>query len=247
MIMAGLVQVDGMRVDKPGSRVSPDSRLTVTGADRPFVSRGGLKLERAVRAFGVDFAGKTVLDVGASTGGFTDCALQHGAARVIALDVGYGQLDWKLRSDPRVEVRERTNIRYVRPEDLGRRVDLVTIDVSFISLEKVLPVVAALLVPGGEVVALVKPQFEAGRNRVGKRGVVRDAAVHREVLERVMQAARAAGFVVLGLTHSPIKGPEGNIEYLLHLGLDLPEARPAPDIGRVVDEAAAELGGMACE
>jgi 23S rRNA (cytidine1920-2'-O)/16S rRNA (cytidine1409-2'-O)-methyltransferase len=233
LIMAGKVLVDGTRVEKSGTRVPLQAEIIIQDDINPYVSRGGLKLEGAIRDFNLVFTNKTVLDVGASTGGFTHCALQHGACRVVAVDVGYGQLDWTLRNDERVVVRERTNIRYFTLEDLGEMVDVVTIDASFISLGLILPVVSQLVRPGGEVVALVKPQFEAGRGKVGKKGVVKDPAVHIEVLERVMRTSVASGLSVVGITYSPLKGPRGNIEYFMYMirnganyvqsGLDLPE------------------------
>lgn len=215
-IMAGLVRVGGHCVDKPGSEVPVDSNIEVTAPAIPYVSRGGLKLEKAIGEFGLDLSNKIIVDIGASTGGFTDCALQRGAARVYAIDVGYGQLDWKLRTDPRVTNMERTNIRYFDPALLEKSPDIVTVDVSFISLQKVLPKIAEIL-PIGQVVALIKPQFEAGREKVGKKGVVRDSAVHVDVITKVIRAAQDLGFFVAGLTYSPVKGPEGNIEYLLYL------------------------------
>ncbi|MBO4831028.1 MAG: TlyA family RNA methyltransferase [Oscillospiraceae bacterium] len=216
-IMSGVVFVDGQRADKPGTPVSEDSDIEVRGAAIEYVSRGGLKLEKALREFGVSPEGRTCIDCGASTGGFTDCLLKGGAVKVYAVDVGYGQLAWSIRSDPRVVVMERTNIRYVTPEQIPDRPTLAVIDVSFISLKLVLPVVRQILAEDGEVLCLIKPQFEAGRDKVGKKGVVREASTHVEVLRSFMQYAREAGFGVLGLTFSPIKGPEGNIEYLGYL------------------------------
>lgn len=215
-IMAGLVRVEGERVDKAGEKVPLDARIEVKGDPCPYVSRGGLKLERALRVFGLDLTDKAVLDVGASTGGFTDCALQHGARRVYAVDVGYGQLDWKLRQDPRVVVMERTNFRYAEPSWFPEPPDVATVDVSFISLGLIFPPLATVLKAGGDVVALVKPQFEAGPALVGKHGVVRDPRVHAEVLRAVVDKARAANLAPLDLTYSPIRGGEGNIEFLLH-------------------------------
>lgn len=217
LIMAGLVYVDGQKVDKPGFSVEESQSVEVRGAACPYVSRGGLKLEKALRDFGVDPTGFVCSDSGASTGGFTDCLLQQGAKKVFAIDVGYGQLAWKIRSDPRVVVMERTNIRGVTPEQLGEPLDLSVVDVSFISLKLVLPVIWQLLKPEGQVLCLIKPQFEAGKDKVGKKGVVRDPAVHREVLERFLETAREIGFHVKNLTFSPVKGPEGNIEFLGHL------------------------------
>jgi len=216
-IMSGVVFVDGQRVDKPGYAVSEDAHIEIRGNVLQYVSRGGLKLEKAIREFGISLYGAVAADIGASTGGFTDCMLQNGAAKVYAIDVGYGQLAWKLRSDSRVVVMERTNIRYVTPEMIGEPLDFATIDVSFISLRLVLPVLKHLLKEGCEAVALVKPQFEAGREKVGKKGVVRDPAVHLEVLEEFRKNAFNSGFSLIGLTFSPIKGPEGNIEYLAYI------------------------------
>ena len=219
-IMAGLVLVDGNRIDKAGTMVKVNANIRILGNDIPYVSRGGLKLEKAIKEFGVVLTGKVAADIGASTGGFTDCMLQNGAVRVFAIDVGYGQLDWSLRTDERVINMERTNIRNVTPTDIGELIDLASIDVAFISLEKVLPAVKAMLKADGEVVALIKPQFEAGREKVGKKGVVRDARVHLEVIHRVVKIAREMGFITRGLTFSPVKGPEGNIEYLIWLTKD---------------------------
>ncbi|MBP3232642.1 MAG: TlyA family RNA methyltransferase [Anaerovibrio sp.] len=219
-IMAGLVLVDGNRIDKAGTMVKVNANIRILGNDIPYVSRGGLKLEKAIKKFGVVLTGKVTADIGASTGGFTDCMLQNGAVRVFAIDVGYGQLDWRLRTDERVINMERTNIRNVTPTDIGELIDLASIDVAFISLEKVLPAVKAILKADGEAVALIKPQFEAGREKVGKKGVVRDARVHLEVIHRVVNIAREMGFITRGLTFSPVKGPEGNIEYLIWLTKD---------------------------
>jgi len=216
-IMAGLVFADEEPVDKAGTKISRKAALKVKGAVHPYVSRGGLKLEKAIKLFGLDLQGATMLDIGASTGGFTDCALQSGAAYVYAIDVGYNQLDWSLRNDPRVKVMERTNFRFTKPEDLrGPAPDCATIDVSFISLRIILPPLRALLPEHGRVVALIKPQFEAGREKVGKSGVVRDPAVHEEVLQTVLAFAGELGFRLEGLTYSPITGGEGNIEFLAY-------------------------------
>ncbi|MCQ2509528.1 MAG: TlyA family RNA methyltransferase [Lachnospiraceae bacterium] len=217
LIMAGEVLVDGQREDKPGTTFPDTVKITIKGNPIPFVSRGGLKLDKAVKHFGLDLKGKTCMDVGSSTGGFTDCMLQNGAVKVYSVDVGHGQLDWKLRNDPRVVCMERTNIRYVVPEDIQEAPEFVSIDVSFISLTKVLPPVKNLMADTAEMVCLIKPQFEAGREKVGKKGVVRDPKVHLEVIEMVMEFAASQGFLLLHLEFSPIKGPEGNIEYLLHL------------------------------
>ncbi len=218
MIMAGDVFVNDNREDKPGDCFDPEkSRIRVKGPGLKYVSRGGLKLEKAVEVFGVDVSGKVCMDIGASTGGFTDCMLQNGAVKVFAVDVGYGQLAWKLRQDPRVVCMEKTNIRYVTPEDIGEPLDFASVDVSFISLTKVLPVACTLLRPMACMVCLIKPQFEAGREKVGKKGVVRDPKVHEEVIQKIVDHVRFIGFSVMGLDFSPVKGPEGNIEYLLYI------------------------------
>lgn len=216
-VMAGLVLVNTERVEKVGTKVSRDSTINVKGAVHPYVSRGGLKLEKAIRFFDVEFNGKTMIDIGASTGGFTDCALKNGAERVYAVDVGYNQLDWSLRNDARVEVMERTNFRYMTLDQLnGVQPQIATIDVSFISLKLILPPLVDILSAGGEIVALIKPQFEAGRDKVGKSGVVRDSAVHIDVLTTVLAFARQMGFHLRGVTYSPITGGEGNIEFLAY-------------------------------
>lgn len=220
LIMAGQVYIDNVKYDKAGEQVSVNAKPEIRGETLKYVSRGGLKLEKAMQVFPIDLNGKVSMDIGASTGGFTDCMLQNGAAKVFAVDVGYGQFAWKLRSDERVVNMERTNIRYVTREDIGEELDFASIDVSFISLSLVLPVAYNLLKSGGEVVALIKPQFEAGREKVGKKGVVRDAAVHKEVIEKVVGISKDTGFAVLGLSYSPVKGPEGNIEYLIYLKKD---------------------------
>ena len=217
VIMAGDVLVDGQREDKAGTMFADTVDITLKGNPLPYVSRGGLKLEKAMTHFNLMLDGKVCMDVGASTGGFTDCMLQNGAVKVYAVDVGHGQLDWKLRNDERVVCMERTNIRYVVPEDIQERPSFVSIDVSFISLTKVLGPVRDLMEKDGELVCLIKPQFEAGREKVGKKGVVRDPAVHEEVICKVMEFAAEIGFELLHLEYSPIKGPEGNIEYLLHV------------------------------
>lgn len=215
-IMAGRVLVDGQKKDKVGTQVPVTADITVTGQDLPYVSRGGLKLEKALAVFPVEMQGKIVLDIGASTGGFTDCALKHGAVRVIAVDVGYGQLAWKLRQDPRVTALERTNARYLSLDQIGGQlVDVVTVDVSFISLSLVLPAVVTLAHDTADYILLVKPQFEAGRNKVGKHGVVKDPEVHREVILKVIENGTELGLNAGGLDYSPITGPEGNIEYLI--------------------------------
>lgn len=242
IIMSGQVYVNGQKADKPGVSYEESVQLEVRGVSCPYVSRGGLKLEKALRDFGVKPEGYVCSDSGASTGGFTDCLLQQGAKKVFAIDVGYGQLDWKIRSDPRVVVMERTNVRYVTPEQLGEKLDLSVIDVSFISLKIVLPVIKTFLKPTGQVVCLIKPQFEAGKEKVGKKGVVREPETHREVLDSFVALARELGFTILGLTFSPVKGPEGNIEFLGHLTL---EDRPGitPDTNAVVAQAHETLKG----
>ena len=240
MIMSGLVFVDGQRVDKAGTAVPNDAQIEVRGNTLRYVSRGGLKLEKAMTTFGLKLDGCVCADIGASTGGFTDCMLQNGAKKVYAVDVGYGQLAWSLRTDERVVCMERTNVRYLDAQQISEQVDFVSIDVSFISLSLVVPPLAALLREGGQMVALVKPQFEAGREKVGKKGVVRDPAVHREVLEKACALAQEAGLCVRGLTYSPIKGPEGNIEFLCWLQKGVP-AGPQPDIAGLVQSAHAAL------
>lgn len=216
-IMAGQVLVDEQKVDKAGTKVDESAAIRILGEAVPYVSRGGLKLAGALASFPLDLTNKIMLDIGASTGGFTDCALQNGAAKVYAVDVGYGQLAWKLRQDDRVVCMERTNARYLTKEQFSDKVDIVTIDVAFISLEKILPTLPPLLAAEAQVVALIKPQFEAGKDKVGKKGVVRDPAVHRQVVRQVVGCAEDSGFTVKGLQYSPVRGPEGNIEYLLFL------------------------------
>jgi len=220
-IMAGLVMVGEQKIEKAGTKVDNQSAIRILGNLCPYVSRGGLKLAKALIVFPLSLEGKVMLDIGASTGGFTDCALQSGAQKVYAIDVGYGQLAWKLRQDPRVVNLERSNIRYLTLDQLGEPGDLATIDVSFISLDKVLPAVKNLLTAEGEIIALVKPQFEAGKGKVGKKGVVKDPQVHLEVLRRVVEVTQELHLMVRGLTYSPIKGPEGNVEFLLYLSKDL--------------------------
>lgn len=215
LIMAGQVFVNEVRIDKPGTSIKLGDKVEIKGQTLPYVSRGGLKLEKAIKTFQLDIHGKVLLDIGASTGGFTDCALQNGASLVYAVDVGYGQLDWKLRSDERVVVIERKNARYLTSEDIPEPVDIVTIDVSFISLEKVFPSILPLLKDEGEIISLIKPQFEAGRDKVGKKGVVKDLQVHKDVIWRIVTFAKENGFKPLGLQFSPITGPNGNIEFLL--------------------------------
>ena len=217
LIMSGIVYVNGQKEDKAGTSFDNAAQIEVRGSTLRYVSRGGLKLEKAMSHFGVELDGKVCMDVGASTGGFTDCMLQNGAVKVYSVDVGHGQLAWKLRNDDRVVCMEKTNIRYVTPEDIGDRIQFASIDVSFISLTKVLGPVKGLLADDGQIVCLIKPQFEAGREKVGKKGVVREKSVHLEVTRMVIQFAVSIGFEILNLEFSPIKGPEGNIEYLLHL------------------------------
>ena len=241
IIMSGNVYVNGQKADKPGTSFEETVEIEVRGAVCPYVSRGGLKLEKALRDFGVKPDGFVCSDSGASTGGFTDCLLQQGASKVFAIDVGYGELNWKIRNDPRVVVMERTNIRYVTPEDLGEPLDLSVIDVSFIGLEIVLPAIKNLLKQeSGQVLCLIKPQFEAGKDKVGKKGVVREKSTHKEVLDNFVALADELNFKILGLTFSPVKGPEGNIEFLGHLSLDDVEGI-RPDTAAVVDQAHATL------
>ena len=217
MIMAGKILVNGQKVDKAGTLIPIDAEIRILGEEMPFVSRGGLKLQKALDVFKIIVSGKIAADIGASTGGFTDCMLQHGAKKVYAIDVGYGQLAWKLRSNVQVVNMERTNIRNVTRQDFLDELEFITIDVAFISLEKVLPIVYDLLKASGEVVALIKPQFEAGREHVGKKGVVRDKKIHAAVVEKVLNFATGLGFEICGINFSPVKGPEGNIEYLAYL------------------------------
>ena len=244
IIMSGIVYVDGQKEDKAGSMFEETANIEVRGATLKYVSRGGLKLEKAMTHFGVELKDKICMDVGSSTGGFTDCMLQNGAVKVYAVDVGHGQLDWKLRNDPRVVCMEKTNIRYVTPEDIADKINFSSIDVSFISLTKVLGPVKALLADDGQIVCLIKPQFEAGREKVGKKGVVREKNTHLEVIEKVIEFAVSIGFEILNLEYSPIKGPEGNIEYLLYLqnhtdGQAYPECQV--DAKAIVDAAHGEL------
>ena len=243
VIMSGLVYVSGQKADKPGISYEETVNIEVRSGGCPYVSRGGLKLEKALRDFGVDPTGYVCSDSGASTGGFTDCLLQQGAKKVFAIDVGYGQLDWKIRSDPRVVVMERTNVRYVTPEQLGEPLDLSVVDVSFISLRIVLPVIKTFLKEEtGQVLCLIKPQFEAGKEKVGKKGVVRDPAVHKEVLDDFVALTKEIGLKIVGLTFSPVKGPEGNIEFLAHLTLAETDGI-VPDTAKVVSQAHEILKG----
>lgn len=243
IIMSGNVFVEGQREDKAGTTFSDEVQIEIKGHTLPYVSRGGLKLEKALQNFDVTVEGKICTDVGSSTGGFTDCMLQNGAVKVYAIDVGRGQLDWKLRQDERVVCMEKTNIRYVTPEDIGDPIDFSSIDVSFISLTKVLEPIRNYLKPDGEIVALIKPQFEAGREKVGKKGVVREKSTHHEVIEKVAEYAHSIGFEIRNIDFSPIRGPEGNIEYLIHLKKweDLQPPEISVDLYPVVDQAFEEL------
>ena len=243
-IMAGDVYVDGQKEDKAGTMFPETVKIEVRGNILPYVSRGGLKLEKAMKNFDVTLDGKVCMDVGASTGGFTDCMLQNGAVKVYSIDVGYGQLDWKLRNDPRVVCMEKTNIRYVVPENLEGPADFSSIDVSFISLTKVLLPVRNLLTDEGEIVCLIKPQFEAGREKVGKKGVVRDPAVHQEVIEKVRDYAMSIFMEPCHLSFSPIKGPEGNIEYLLHLKKRSEGSEVTDSLQVSVEDVVAEAHGQ---
>ncbi|SHI55832.1 23S rRNA (cytidine1920-2'-O)/16S rRNA (cytidine1409-2'-O)-methyltransferase [Geosporobacter subterraneus DSM 17957] len=239
-IMAGLVFVDQHRVDKSGTKVNKDSNIMVKGNAMPYVSRGGLKLEKAIQSFQLVLQDKTAMDIGASTGGFTDCMLKNGAKKVYAIDVGYGQLAWELRQDERVVSMERTNIRHVSKDVFQEEIDFASIDVSFISLRLVLPVVKGLIRSGGEIVALIKPQFEAGREKVGKKGVVRDKHVHLEVIRQVVNFAINLGLQIKGISFSPIKGPEGNIEYLSYFLNQAPDDNqhmPEEELQKIVEQA----------
>ncbi|MFR4651820.1 MAG: TlyA family RNA methyltransferase [Phascolarctobacterium sp.] len=240
-IMAGQVLVNEQKIDKPGTPVPPDVTIRLLGNKLPYVSRGGLKLEKALQIFPISVQDKVVADIGASTGGFTDCALQNGAAKVYAIDVGYGQLAWKLRNDERVINMERTNVRYLEADSLPEQVDAATIDVAFISLDKILPAVHKILKEDGFVIALIKPQFEAGKENVGKKGVVRDARVHEQVINNVIAFAKEEGFGIAGLDFSPIKGPEGNIEYLLHLTLGADDAVSPAFVAELVGKSHGDL------
>ncbi len=242
IIMSGNVLVNGQREDKAGTMIDVKAEITVKGGQLKYVSRGGLKLEKAMSHFDLTLEGRVCMDVGASTGGFTDCMLQNGAVKVYSVDVGHGQLDWKLRNDPRVVCMEKTNIRYVTPEQIEEPAAFVSIDVSFISLTKVLPPVRELMTEDGEIVCLIKPQFEAGREKVGKKGVVRDPKVHEEVIEKVIDFAAPVGLESRELEFSPIKGPEGNIEYLLHL-LKRPDAASVEPFAGNVQEIVAQAHG----
>ena len=237
MIMEGNVFVTGQREDKAGTSFDTKAPIEVRGNTLKYVSRGGLKLEKAMKNFDISLTDKICMDIGASTGGFTDCMLQNGAAKVYAVDVGYGQFAWKLRQDGRVVCMEKTNIRYVTPEDIEDVLDFASVDVSFISLTKVLPAAKELLGETGEMVCLIKPQFEAGKEKVGKKGVVRDPKVHQEVIEKILDFAEESGFAVRGLEFSPIKGPEGNIEYLVHMQKGMESQEELVDVAAVVAQA----------
>ena len=237
IIMAGQVYVNNQKADKPGMTISPEDQIEVRGDQLAYVSRGGLKLEKAMKCFPLTPNGKVCMDIGASTGGFTDCMLQNGAVKVYAVDVGYGQLAWSLRTDARVVNMERTNIRYVTPEDLAEPIEFFSVDVSFISLHHIFPVAQRITTPDAMGVCLVKPQFEAGREKVGKKGVVRDQKVHVEVVEMIVDFARQIGFKTLDLSYSPIKGPEGNIEYLLYITKDQTKENKEFDIKAMVEES----------
>lgn len=242
LIMAGIVYVNNCKEDKPGSMFDESVVPEIRGKTLAYVSRGGLKLEKAMQTFPITLADKVCMDIGASTGGFTDCMLQNGAVKVYAIDVGYGQLAWKLRNDPRVVCMEKTNIRYVTPENLQELPDFASIDVSFISLKLVLPVAATLLTEKGQIAALIKPQFEAGREKVGRHGVVKEKSTHREVIEKVVGIAKDCGLYPAGLTYSPVKGPEGNIEYLIYLlKEEIEDPVTEAVVAAVVDEAHEEL------
>lgn len=246
MIMAGIVYVDNQKSDKAGTMIPVEAKLEVRGAVMPYVSRGGLKLEKAMASFPITLDGKVCMDIGASTGGFTDCMLQNGAKKVYAVDVGYGQLDWKLRTDERVVNLERTNIRYITEEQVPEQLDFASVDVSFISLCLVLPVARRFLRDNGEMVCLIKPQFEAGKGKVGKKGVVRDPAVHAEVVEKICAFVLENGFSILGLTYSPVKGPEGNIEYLIHLQkAEQTEQKTELEVAQLIAESHEALNGGA--
>ncbi len=237
-IMAGEVYVDGQRSDKPGTKVDTESSVTVQQSSCPYVSRGGLKLEKAIEVFGLDLTDAKAVDIGASTGGFTDCMLRNGASHVWCIDVGYGQLDWKLRNDPRITNMEKTNVRYLDVDSIGRDIDFISIDVSFISLRLVLPVAGQLLREEGRLVCLVKPQFEAGRDQVGKKGIVRDPSVHEQVIRQVIGYGLENGLTPEGLDFSPVTGTKGNIEYLLFMTKKLCDNKVSDaDVKRVVESS----------
>lgn len=237
LIMAGQVYVNDQKSIKAGTLVQPGDHIEVRGEKIPFVSRGGYKLDKAVKSFGFSLKDFVCMDIGASTGGFTDCMLQNGAKKVFAVDVGYGQLAWKLRTDDRVVNMERTNFRYLTEEDIGEKLDFASVDVSFISLKIILPVLYALLKDGGTAVCLIKPQFEAGRDKVGKKGVVRESEVHEEVVRTITDFAFQTGFSVLALDFSPIKGPEGNIEYLMYIKKETENMLAQTDIAALVQQS----------
>ncbi|MEN6348404.1 MAG: TlyA family RNA methyltransferase [Syntrophomonas sp.] len=244
MILAGEVWVNGLRVDKPGTGIDEAADIRIESSSPRYVSRGGLKLEKAITDFNIDFNNKVVLDVGASTGGYTDCALQNGARKVFALDVGYGQLDWSLRNDPRVVNLERKNIRHFSGAELGETVDIITVDVSFISTFLVFPVIKELLKENGIIISLIKPQFEAGKDKVGKKGVVRDPGIHKQVLLDCIAAAQLEGLSCTAVTYSPITGPQGNIEFFIRLEKEKePLAHLEDLVSRLVEEAHRHLGG----
>jgi len=243
LIMAGIVYVNNQKCDKSGTTLKPTDKVEVRGNTLKYVSRGGLKLEKAIKVFSPELRDKICADIGASTGGFTDCMLQNGAKKVYAIDVGYGQLAWKLRTDERVINLERTNFRYVTKEQVPDELDFASVDVSFISLSLILPVMKTLLKAGGEAVCLIKPQFEAGRENVGKKGVVRDKNVHIAVIEKIVGLVKENGFSLLGLDFSPVKGPEGNIEYLCYIKNTAPTCDFDFDIKELVEKSHIELGG----
>ncbi|MBW7573749.1 TlyA family RNA methyltransferase [Caproiciproducens faecalis] len=243
MIMMGNVYIDNQKSDKPGTMLPVDTEIEIRGETMPYVSRGGLKLEKAMAVFPIELKDKITMDIGASTGGFTDCMLQNGAKKVYSIDVGYGQLAWKLRTDPKVVNLERTNVRYITQDQVPDEIDFFSVDVSFISLCLVLPVARNFMAESAQAVCLIKPQFEAGREKVGKKGVVRDPAVHREVIDKIVRFVLEHGFSVLGLTYSPVKGPEGNIEYLIYLQkAEKTESVPL-DIKALVEESHNQLSG----
>jgi len=237
VIMEGSVFVGSQRIDKPGEKLEEDVDITIKENPITYVSRGGLKLEKAIESFNIDLVNKVAMDIGASTGGFTDCMLQNGALKVFAVDVGYGQLDWKLRNDSRVIVMERTNIRNVTLDDIGEKIDFISIDVSFISLRLVLPVAKSLLKDKGEIIALIKPQFEAGREKVGKKGIVRDKNTHIEVIESIVEFSKELGLGINGLSYSPITGATGNIEFLIYLKNNCDKIIEDVEVLDIVDEA----------
>lgn len=244
IILAGEVKVNGSIVDKAGTKVDEEAELQIDSGKLKYVSRGGYKLEGAIKDFNIDFCGKIVLDVGASTGGYTDCALQNGAEKVYALDVGYGQFDWSLRNDSRVEVFERTNIRYFTLEDLGEQVDIITMDVSFISTTLIFPVLCRLLKDDGEIISLIKPQFEAGKEKVGKKGVVRDSLVHEEVIQKCVNSSQKNGLICTGISYSPLTGPQGNIEYFIHLKKDIEALEDIYSNIKIIVEKAHDVLGV---